>query len=201
MRIYGTRWVDTLKTNEDGSTKEISRLVAQNYREIFSREIPTKSPTISRFGQRLALCIAAMYPTHIPYVRDITQAYIQSKDNLLRQVYLRPPEEMNLSEDAILLAVKPLYGIPESGLYWFITYRDHHVKKLNMKQCKADNCLLYNHEKDSSEKIFPNITILQVDDSFGCGSQTFLQDEERQSTDFKTKPRKCLKLGDSCIFN
>lgn len=200
-RIYGTRWVDTIKKNDDGTVKEKSRLVAQNYRDMSSRGVPTKAPTISRFGQRIALCIAAMYPQHTPYVRDITQAYIQSKDSLLRKVFLRPPSEMNLSDDAILLAVKPLYGIPESGLYWFITYRDHHVRKIGMTPCTTDNCLLYRHESDSTSDSSPSITILQVDDSFGVGCKQFLQDEEQHSREFKTKPRKLLSLGSSCIFN
>jgi len=118
-RIYGTRWVDSLKKKEDGSFKEKSRLVAQNYRDYHARKIPTKAPTISKLGQRIALCIAAMNPEGQAYLRDVTQAYTQSKSELERDVFLEPPPEMNLPSGKVLLAVKPLYGVPESGLHWF----------------------------------------------------------------------------------
>lgn len=41
---------------------------------------------------------------------------------------------MNLDDDEVLIARKPLYGIPESGLHWFSTYHSHHVKRLQMKE-------------------------------------------------------------------
>jgi len=200
-RVYGTRWVDTTKKRDDGSIVEKSRLVAQNYKDYQSRETPTKAPTISRFGQRLCLCIGAMYPDMTPFTRDITQAYTQSKDTLLRKVYLQPPKEMRLPYDQVLLAVKPLYGIPESGLYWFITYRDHHVNELKMTSCTVDKCILYRHYEDGNNRTLPALTILQVDDSFGLGIDEFLNLEEEKSSAFKTKPRQCLKPGDSCAFN
>jgi len=160
-----------------------------------------KSPTISKFGERLSLCIAAMQPDNRPYVRDFTQAYIQSKRGLERKVYLRPPSEMELADGMILLAKKPLYGIPESGLHWFITYRDHHVGKLRMKTSKTDHCILYRRTPSDTGIRIPAITILQVDDSFGVGNEQFLAEEETYSHVFKTKPRKCLEPGDSCDFN
>lgn len=201
-RIYGTRWVDTLKPQDDGSQKEKSRLVAQNFRDYQARSIPTKAPTISKLGQRLSLAIAAMHPNGNAYVRDITQAYIQSKSELERDVYLKPPPEMNLSEDKVLIAVKPLYGVPESGLHWFLTYKDHHVKKLGMQQCTIDKCLLYKRSADyQNSRGVPDITILQVDDSFGIGSNDFLEIEDIESREFATKPRKTFGCGDTHLFN
>lgn len=45
-RIYGSRWVDVLKSS-DGKSIEKSRLVAQNFRDKGAADIPTKSPTVS----------------------------------------------------------------------------------------------------------------------------------------------------------
>lgn len=53
-RVYGTRWVDALKTVE-GKTFEKSRLVAQNYNDLGAASILTKSPTVTRMGIRLAV--------------------------------------------------------------------------------------------------------------------------------------------------
>jgi hypothetical protein len=198
VRIFGTRWVDTSKTNEDGSSRKKSRLVAQNYNDYDARSIPTKAPTISRMGQRLALCIAAMHTNSDAYVRDVTQAYLQSKTELERDVYLEPPPEMALPESMVLKAVKPLYGIPESGLHWFITYSEHHKRALYMKQSQADNCLLY---RPADLQTLPATTVLQVDDSFGVGDKDFLERENDASKEFKTKPRSLIKIGMSCKFN
>ena len=87
----------------------------------------TKSPTVSRLGQRIAVALAALHPQHDAYVRDVSQAYLQSETYLNLTVFLKPPPELNLSDEKLLLVKKPLYGIAESGLHWFTTYHRHHI--------------------------------------------------------------------------
>jgi hypothetical protein len=198
IRIYGMKWVDTTKSQDDGSVREKSRLVAQNYRDEHARDIPTKAPTISRMGERLALCFAAMHSSSEAYVRDVTQAYLQATSDLERSVFLNPVPEMGLQSDEILRALKPLYGIPESGLHWFLTYSDHHVNALHMTPCAADRCLFFRKGNDGGP---PSTTALQVDDSFGSGDKHFLAEEEAVSVHFKTKPRKLIKVGSTVKFN
>ena len=197
-RIYGTRWVDVVKKGPDGREIQKSRLVAQNYRDFNAKHIPTKAPTVSRMGQRLALTVAAMQSNGIAFVRDVTQAYVQSKSELERDVYLRPVPELNLPSGKVLRAVKPLYGVPEAGLHWFITYRDHHENNLDMESCTVDKCILYRMKNTES---VPDVVILQVDDTFGSGSEEFLREEESNSRAFLSKPRKVLSPGDGSTFN
>ena len=117
VRVYGSRFVDVFKTVDD-STSLKSRLVAQNYKDFGAAKISTKSPTISRAAQRLAVALAAYYvkqhPEHKPYLRDITQAYTQALSQLERMVLLKPPAEMGLNNGEVLLVVKPclLYTSP-----------------------------------------------------------------------------------------
>ena len=47
QRIYGTRFVDAMKTVH-GVEKAKSRLVAQNYMDQAAAKIATKSPTVQR---------------------------------------------------------------------------------------------------------------------------------------------------------
>lgn len=61
--------------------------------------------------------MAAMQPGNESYTRDITQAYTHSKSTFERPVYLQPPLEMGLPLDFVLLAVKSLNGVLESGLH------------------------------------------------------------------------------------
>jgi len=199
-RVYGTRWVNTLKLQEDGTHKEKSRLFAQNFRDYQARSILAKAPTISKLGQRLAIAIAAMHPDGHEYVRDITQAYVQSRSKLERDVNLEPPTEIHLPEEKVLIAVKPLYGVPESGFHWFLTYKGHHVDKVHMKQCAIDKCLLYIANTNKNCSCVPHIAILQVDDSFRVGCKKFLEEEEDESQASKVKPWKNFEIGGSHTF-
>lgn len=54
------------------------------------------------------------------FVRDIIQAYIQSFSMLHRRFFIRVPKELCLPPGTVLDVVKPLCGIPESGLNWYI---------------------------------------------------------------------------------
>ena len=200
-RIYGTKWVDTIKTQPNLPNRMKSRLVAQNYRDRNAANILTKSPTISRLGQRIALVTAALFPTHQAYVRDISQAYIQSNTTLERNVYLKPPPEMELHDNYVLLAKKPLYGIPESGLHWFLTYQKHHTLELSMKETTYDKCLFYTSHSDKNYK---GVTALQVDDSFGHGTELFLKEEEekcKRYQHYNEKPRVYVKPNAPVPFN
>jgi len=53
------------------------------------------------------------------YLRDISQAYIQSSTLLNRDFYINPPpkltNQLNLEASSVLKVVKPLYGVPEAG--------------------------------------------------------------------------------------
>jgi hypothetical protein len=202
LRMFKTKWVDTIKTRDDGSVFPKSRLVAQNFRDDGAADIDIRVPTFTRMSQRLAVASAAMTPQHTAYIRDISQAYIQSTSNLTRPVYLEAPAEMGLSGDELLLARKPLYGVPESSLHWFLTHHGHHTEKLGMSASKADNCLLYHRVTDETGKEKTDgITILQVDDSFGHGTESFLDIEEEGSSQFDCKPRLLFNINTSARFN
>ena len=92
VQIHKTKWVDSQKPTQSGMVTK-SRLVARNYRDLGAECIATRSPTVSRMAQRLAVCIAAIYPELDSYVRDISQVYIQNQTTLERPVYLLPPAE------------------------------------------------------------------------------------------------------------
>jgi hypothetical protein len=48
-----------------------------------------------------------------------------------------------------MIIVKPLYGIPESGIYWFATYNKYYIEKLLITISPHDLCLLINITKGS----------------------------------------------------
>ena len=150
-RIFNSRFVD--ETKNKGTDKELqkSRLVVQAYNDDEKHVILTQSPTIQRISQRIVLSIAAMtIETTGLYLRDISQAYVQSTTLLNRDFYINPPRELarelNLKESSVLKVLRPLYGVLESGNHWFKTYYSHYVRELKMEQSTYDPCLLYSNQ-------------------------------------------------------
>jgi hypothetical protein len=136
-RIFNARFVDEVKNKGTNKAIKKSRLVVQAYHDKGKRLVLTQSPTIQRISQRIILCVAAMKMEGVElYLRDISQAYVQSATLLNRDFYIRPPYELAccfaLKDDQILKVVKPLYGVPEAGNHWFKTYYTHHVEQLGM---------------------------------------------------------------------
>lgn len=130
VRIFGSRFVDEMKNAGTATAYEKSRLVVQAYNDQKKISILTQAPTIQRMSQRLILALPALqHRPHLKlYLRDITQAYVQSTTFLNRKFYVRPPAEIQLPVDSILKVVKPLYGVPEAGAHWFSTYHKHHMQ-------------------------------------------------------------------------
>ena len=93
--------------------------------------------------------------------------------------------------------IKPLYGIPEAGNYWFSTYHFHHTEKLKMKEFIYNPCLLYTH-KDGVR-----IISLQTDDTLFVGDKEFTQNEEVNfmNAKFMAKEREKLTTSTPIKFN
>ncbi len=137
--------------------------------------------------------------THL-YLRDISQAYVQSTTLLNRDFYIRPPPELiqrlGLNGDLILRVVKPLYGVPEAGNHWFKTYHSHHINQLSMEQSTYDPCLLYSNNPFG-------IVGLQTDDTLFVGDIKFAEQEQLQlqKAGFLAKERECLTSTKGIKFN
>lgn len=116
VRIFKSRFVDTLKLAGTPQAFEKSRLVIQGYNDSAKSEVLTQSPTIQRSSQRLLFPIALIKGLDF-YTRDITQAYIQSKTSLSRNIFVTPPVELNQPPNVLLKILKPLYGIAEAGTH------------------------------------------------------------------------------------
>ena len=179
---------------------EKSRLVVQAYNDQGKDLVLTQSPTIQRVSQRIILALApGLQQTRSVtlYLRDISQAYVQSNTYLSRDIFIRPPPELNLQPGAILRVVKPLYGVPEAGNHWFKTYHQHHVRKLKMDQSTYDPCLLYTLSNGLG------IVGLQTDDTLFLADQSFADAEEAelQEAKFLAKPREQLTEQTPIKFN
>ena len=202
-RIFNLRLVREIK-GKSTQPYEKSRLVFAGHSDKEKEEILTQSPTIQRMSQRLLLAIGpsliASHGMHCE-LRDITQAYVQSTDKLMRTLYARPPMEMRDSfpPRTIFKVVRPLYGAAESGLYWFKTYHNHHKEKLKMQISSYDPCLLITHEGETTF----GMTGLQTDDTLSIVTPEFSrrEEEELQRAGFRAKPKTILSHEQPLEFN
>jgi hypothetical protein len=112
------------------------------------------------------------------YLRDISQAYVQSITKLNREFYIRAPQELcnafGIQLGSIVKVIRPLYGIPEAGNHWFKTYHNHHVNALQIKQSTYDPCLLHINEPHGSF----GIVGLQTDDTLFLANNAFASEEQ-----------------------
>jgi hypothetical protein len=201
-RIFNSRFVDEVKNKGTDKALNKSRLVVQAYHDQEKHTVLTQSPTIQRVSQRLILCLATILDKTELYLRDISQAYVQSTTTLNRDFYVRPPTELaqqlGLGRDSILRVVKPLYGVPEAGNHWFKTYHSHHTKELSMEQSTYDPCLLYSRGPSGF-----GVVGLQTDDTLFLADKGFAEQEQvqLQKAGFLAKDREQLQLDKDLKFN
>ena len=201
-RAFNSRFVDEIKNPETDKAFEKSRLMVQAYNDLNKNLVLTQSPTIQRVSQRLIICLAATFQDDFTklYLRDVTQAYVQSNSKLNRDFFIRPPQEliamMGAPPSCILKVVKPLYGVPEAGNHWFATYHAHHTGKLGMTESTYDSCLLYKPEP-------LGIVGLQTDDTLMLANDAFAVEEENaiKTANIMTKERTYLTLDTPIKFN
>lgn len=150
-RIFKLRFVDEIKNRNTPQAFPKSRLVVQAYNDPEKHHVLTQAPTLQRCSERLLLSIAASTKsTHDSkiYLRDITQAYVQSDTNLNRDFYVRPPEELakRIPQGKLLKVKKPLYGVPEAGNHFYAYHQKFLKEKLHMRPSTYDPCLLHNED-------------------------------------------------------
>ena len=134
-------------------------------------------------------------------LQDIMQAYTQSKTELNRIVIYHLPVKLKKRylKGTILLIVKQLYGLAETGNHWFATYLDHHKKKLGMEKLPYDTSLFIT--KDGSKNF--DIIGLQINNTLNVRTEAFMKKKETEIIEakFKAKTQTILETGASRDFN
>ena len=96
VRIFNSRFVDEIKNEGTDKAFEKSRLVVQAFNDTDKDLALTQAPTIQWVSQRIILSITAILRDKGLglYLRDISQAYVQSNTQLNRDFFVRPPKEL-----------------------------------------------------------------------------------------------------------
>ncbi len=202
VRIFSFRFVNEIKHSEIEKAFEKFRLMIQTFNDQNKIFVLTQSSIIQRVSQRLIICLAVTTCQWMKlYLREITQAYVQSRFNLNRDFYVQSSFELikliRIFNDCILKVIKSLYDVSKANNHWFKTYYDHHIYKLSMIQFTYDSCLLYiNH-------ICMSIMNMQTDDTFILIDQSFavVEKEAIHSAKIMTKTREQLTFENALKFN
>jgi hypothetical protein len=141
----GCRWVFDVKYTPTSSIDKFkARLVAQGFSTTpgidFTR---TFSPTIRWETLRIILAMAAPEDWDIHQV-DIVSAYLASR--LKEDIYMKPPEGLNLPPGLYLHLRKALYGLKQSGRAWYDEIASKFTK-YGLIRLESDWSVFTNHDK------------------------------------------------------
>ena len=190
MRTYYAQGLLALKHFNTCREKKKARLVALGHRDKLKDYILSGSPTLMRYSMRILLCLASCYDL-IVYSRDVKQAYLQSDTPFQRDVFIRIPEGYEETEkDFVLKVQKPLYGLKESGSYWFDTYSNFFENSMRMTPLLLDPCMMYKKLKG----MLVGIVGIIVDDTLEAGTSEFIKMEDRACQKFLMNPRQVSKF-------
>ncbi len=214
VRIFNFRFLDEIKHSDIADVYEKFRLMIQTYNDHDKTLMLIQSFTIQRMSQRIILALTACVISNCHlYLRNITQAYVQSKISFNRQFFIRSSFKLDLSKNSILRVVKSLYDVLETETHWFHTYQKHHKKRLSIIESTFDSCLLHICQINQIEfidfiiqSIFINhfeVVNLQTDDTLILVDDEFVALEENELARVRLtfKKREKLNLIISIKFN
>jgi hypothetical protein len=151
---------------------------------------------VSKNSTRVLLTLAASSPGLGIELRDISHAFTQSRTYVQRRVVCEAPAELGISEDFVLVVIRPLYEIPEAALHWYVTYSSFHKNDLRMTSTKSDPRLFFRHQQPSSSSVsLDDLLAVQVDDSLISSTADLLAEENVAVNQFQCKTAKIVVDG------
>lgn len=192
--VVGGRFILSLKNVGTPDEAAKVRYIAQGYADaekpFLVHDVSALRPTSIRF----ILSISSIMGLRL-FLHDVSQAYLQSTEDMTRTVYLKPKAEdrkwFDVAENEALQLMKPLYGLCDSGDYWNVTIKRHITEDLSMTPCISDPSMYLKHENDSLIGMTGNY----VDDELNSGTPKFEKLTEGTMRKFECKKREYDNFG------
>ena len=108
-----------LAIKDSGTNKEVwkARYVVQGHKDKMKRTFVHDTSTVRQFSVKLLVGLAALFDFRL-FSTGVPKDYLQSTEELSRDVYFKPSSEFDLDPNQLLKFLKPLYGLADSGEYW-----------------------------------------------------------------------------------
>ena len=119
----------TIKDVDTCNEIEKDRYAVQGYKDREKDFLVHNSNTSKQVSTEIIASLAIILSFQI-WSFDVSQAYVLSKDELTRDVYVTPPKEFFDHKKYVLKLRKPLYGLTDAGDYWHRTDRQHDIEDL-----------------------------------------------------------------------
>lgn len=182
--IMDGRFVLAVKNKDTGAEIFKARYVVQGHTDKDKNLLVHSSTNLRQSSIRTITALAAIFGFRV-WSQDVTQTYLQSDDKLMREVYIRPTKEFQLSSDQLLRLLKPLYGLADSGDHWNVTMAKHLKADLTMTPTALDISMFFK----SVQGRLSGVTGVYVDDSLSAGNNDFLQDTDKTQAKFESRER------------
>lgn len=186
--IVGGRFVLTIKNKGTDRETAKARYVAQGHRDKEKPFIVHNTTTLRQSSVKIILSTCAVRNFRV-FSHDVTQAYLQSDEELGREVYLRPRKHdlsfFGISEGQVLRLVRALYGITDAGDYWNSTMDNHIKTDLGMNPLETDPSLYIPEGKGDISGLLG----AYIDDCLLGGAADFQHLTERTLKRFDSRPR------------
>lgn len=174
----GCKWVFKLKTAPDGSIiKYKARLVAKGYSQQHGIDyVETFAPVARYTALRALFALSAKEHWHV-HQMDVVGAFLNG--NLKEEIYMEPPEGLDIPKSKALRLLKTLYGLKQSGREWYHEINNS-FHDLGFTRTQSDHSVYTN----TGEKL---IIAIYVDDLliFGEDLVKLRQFKKKLSTKFQ----------------
>jgi hypothetical protein len=117
IKLIGSKWVFKLKLLPNGRVDKFkARLVGKGYSQRYGIDyFETFSPVVRLESLMILLAIAAIRGLVI-HQMDVVTAYLEGP--LDEEIYLQPPEGLDIGRDNAIRLKRGLYGLKQSGRNW-----------------------------------------------------------------------------------
>lgn len=182
--ILGGRFVMSIKDTETDEPVYKARYVVQGHRGKEKNTLVHDAQTMRQSSISMVAALAAVFGFRL-WSHDVSQAYLQSADRLMRDVFIKPSREFELNPDQLLQLLKPLYGLPDSGDYWHTTFAQHIEKDLGMTRMVGDLSTFFKYIRGR----LAGIAGTYVDDCLMTGNDEFRKLTDKTLQRFDSRDR------------
>ncbi|MGZ6286000.1 MAG: reverse transcriptase domain-containing protein, partial [Ktedonobacterales bacterium] len=134
-----SRWVFSVKANEDSTTRFKARLVARGDRQVDVDVRDIYAPVVNYTTLRAMFAVAALNDYELDQL-DVVTAFLNGK--LEDNVYLKIPDGFNPKPGYVLRLRRSLYGLRQSPRIWNETLHNYLTER-GLCQSAVDPCLYF----------------------------------------------------------
>ena len=180
-KLLTSRWILKIKPEPNGDVRYKARLVAKGFLQKKGIDYQETYAPVARMPTiRLLLSLAVQFG-HFLRQLDVKTAFLYGK--LEEDVFLKPPEGVDVPEDHVLKLQRSLYGLKQSPKCWNDRFHQF-ITGLGFDRSESDYCLYFLQRGD--RVVF---LVIYVDDMLMSGNSETLLDEivESLKQEFKMK--------------